>query len=354
MARKGDKKQQPPIGNPTDPNSLYAFMLRFLEWSAIKNYSANTIEKRGQCLREFIHWCDERGLQQPAEITKPMLERYQRHLFYRRKPNGQSLSSRSQRSRLIPIRAYFKWLAQENYILYNPASELELPRVEHRLPKAILSPSEVQQVMNQADLNTGIGIRDRAILETLYSTGARRSELVMIQYQDVDRERGTLIIRQGKGKKDRMIPIGERALAWINRYLEEVRPELISGRDDGVLFLSQFGEAITPSHLTDQVRRYVISANIGKTGSCHLFRHAMATHMLENGADIRFIQAMLGHADLSTTQIYTQVSIKQLKDIHTATHPAKLRSTNIAVNQQEEPTAEALLSALEAEASEEP
>ena len=153
-----------------------------------------------------------------------------------------------------------------------------------------------------------MGLRDRAILETLYSTGMRRLELIGLSCYDLDRERGTVMIRQGKGKKDRMIPIGERALAWIDQYLESARPDLVVGQDDGTLFLTNAGEAFTPDRLTQMVRDYVDAADIGKRGSCHLFRHTMATLMLENGADIRFIQAMLGHAELSTTQIYTQVS----------------------------------------------
>lgn len=161
------------------------------------------------------------------------------------------------------------------------------------------------------------------MLETLYSTGMRRLELIGLHCHDLDAERGTVMIRQGKGRKDRMIPIGERALAWIEKYRNDVRPELALGVDAGTLFLSNLGEAFTPNRLTQLVRDYVDAAKINKRGSCHLFRHTMATLMLENGADIRYIQAMLGHAKLDTTQIYTQVSIRALKAIHTATHPGK-------------------------------
>jgi len=131
-------------------------------------------------------------------------------------------------------------------------------------------------------------------------------------------------VRQGKGKKDRMIPIGSRALAWIDKYVLEVRPTLARQPDDGTLFLSNQGDTFSPNRLSQMVREYVDGAQLGKSGACHLFRHTMATLMLENGADIRFIQAMLGHAELSTTQIYTQVSIRKLKEIHSLTHPARL------------------------------
>ena len=132
------------------------------------------------------------------------------------------------------------------------------------------------------------------------------------------------MVRQGKGKKDRMIPIGDRALAWIDKYVTEARPSLSVEPDDGTLFLSNLGDSFSPGRLTQMVREYIDAANLGKRGSCHLFRHTMATLMLEGGADIRFIQQMLGHAELSTTEIYTQVSIRKLKEIHTATHPARL------------------------------
>jgi len=333
-------------------DSLTAYLHRFLEWSAVHNYADATVKKRKECLREFIRWCEERGIESPQDITKPILERYQRHLYYHRKTDGQPLSSRSQRSRLTPIRAYFKWLAQQNYILYNPASDIELPRVERRLPKAILNEKEVAAVMNAADITQALGLRDRAIMEVLYSTGVRRMELAGLKLHDVDMERGALMVRQGKGKKDRVIPIGDRAIAWINQYLLTVRSELMTGLDDGTLFLSRLGEAFTPSALSDCIRVYVQKADIGKTGSCHLFRHAMATQMLENGADIRFIQAMLGHADISTTQIYTQVSIRQLKEIHTATHPAKLERPSPQQILAEEGDGD-LLQALATEAEEE-
>ena len=330
MPRKGQYTPLPPIGDPTDPDSLYAYMLRFLEWMRVKNYSDRTTENREVYLRYFIQWCDDRGLTQPQEITKPILDRYQRYIFHYRKKDGEPLSIRSQHTRLTPVRAYFKWLARENYILYNPAGELELPRLESRLPKHVLTQEEVETILNQADTTTAFGIRDRAILETLYSTGMRRMEVINLQLFDVDDDRGVVMVRQGKGKKDRVVPIGERALAWIIKYRDDVRPELAMPGSDGTLFLTHLGQAFTRNRMTQLVRDYVNAAETSKTGSCHLFRHTMATLMLENGADIRFIQAMLGHANVNTTQIYTQVSIRQLKEIHTATHPARGKTTRQA------------------------
>jgi integrase/recombinase XerD len=298
-----------------------------LFWEAlrVKNYSEATIENRTRYLEAFVRWCAERGITQPREVTKPMIERYQRHLYHHRKKDGRPMSFRNQHAHLVAVRSFFKWVTRQNYILYNPASEIDLPRLEQRLPQAVLTAHEAELVLTQPDVRDPLGLRDRAILETFYSTGMRRSELAHLALLHIDHERGTVLIRQGKGKKDRMIPIGDRALQWIDTYTREVRPELVMEPDDGTLFLVQEGVGFSPNRLTQMVRGYVRAAKIGKTGSCHLFRHTMATLMLDGGADVRFIQAMLGHVSLDTTAMYTRVAIRKLKEIHTATHPgAKL------------------------------
>jgi integrase/recombinase XerD len=321
-------KQAPKLatipGDPADVRGFPALVAGFIEWMRVTNYSERTVEGRMLALAYFAAFLLERGISRPVEVTRPIIERYQRHLYHARKKDGQPLSFRYQHGRLIPVRAFFKWLSRQRHILANPASELDLPKLERRLPRHVLTISEVEQVMAGADPATPHGLRDRAILEVLYSTGIRRTELVNLALYDIDAERGTLMVRQGKGKKDRMIPIGDRALAWLDKYLIEVRPTLAPAPDPGVLFLTAQGEAFTPNRLTQLARDYVAAANLGKAGACHLFRHTMATLMLENGADIRFIQQMLGHAELSTTEIYTQVSIRALKEVHARTHPAKL------------------------------
>lgn len=323
MARRR-KKRKPriPPEEVVDPEGLAAWMLRFLEDLRVRNYAQATVEGREAYLAVFLGWCRDRDLGRPHEVTRPILQRYQRHLFYHRKADGNPLSFRSQHNRMAPVLAFFKWLTRQNVLLYNPASELDLPKLERRLPRSVLSAEEAEKVLGQANVGDPFGIRDRAILETFYSTGMRRREVCELKVFDLDAERGTVIVRLGKGKKDRMIPIGERAVAWCNLYLQEVRPELATEPDDGTLFLVESGESISPGRMTQLVATYIDLADIGKRGSCHLFRHTMATIMLENGADVRFIQEMLGHAQLTSTQIYTQVAIKKLQEIHAATHPS--------------------------------
>jgi integrase/recombinase XerD len=298
-----------------------ARVAEFLESRLARHHSVRTVEWTESNLRRFLEWCEERSLRNPTEVTRPILERYQRWLFYYRTKAGRPLSVASQHKRLAAVLAFFRWMAKSNLILFNPASELELPRLDRRLPRQVLSISEVEQILSLPDVAALGGIRDRAILETLYSTGIRRSELANLGLYDIQADSGTLMVRLGKGRKDRVVPIGERALGWIEKYLVEVRPHLVVEPDDGALFVSHLGHAFTPHHLTDIVRDYIEKAAIGKTGSCHLFRHTMATLMLESGADIRFIQAMLGHAKLETTSVYTYVSIRKLKEVHELTHP---------------------------------
>ena len=306
-------------------NALTRYQAAFHEWEAVVAYSPRTIDAQRHAIGRFIAWCDERGLGKPQDITRPILERYQRHVYHHRKANGQPLTVSAQLGLILPLQAWFKWLTKQNHILYNPAADLDLPTRPKALPKGLLSIGQVEDVLNGCDTAKPEGLRMRAMLEVLYSTGIRRFELAGVKLFDVDAERGALMVRQGKGAKDRLVPVGERACAWVDKYLREVRPDLATGADDYRLFLDDDGRGFTPERVGDLVRRQLTAAGIEHPGSCHLFRVACATHMLENGADIRFIQSLLGHAKLDTTQIYTLVSLAKLKEVHNATHPARLR-----------------------------
>ena len=206
----------------------------------------------------------------------------------------------------------------------NPAADLELPRKPARILPRSLAPDEVRALLELPDTSDPLGIRDRAILETFYGTGIRRSELARINVDDIDRSRGLLFVRQGKGAKDRVVPLGEHARRWISRYIEETRPLLDAGVAGRALFISGYGQRLSSGYVGNWVRRLMVQAGVSYPGSCHLIRHACATHMLENGADIRYIQQLLGHARLDTTQIYTEVSIVKLREVHARTHPRGL------------------------------
>ena len=308
-----------------DPESLASHLRRFLLHLEEKHYSPETVATRARHLRWFLLWCEERGLTRPQEIDRALLERYQRHVFHYRKANGEPLAIGTQQLRLIPVGLWFKWMAKQGTIPSNPASELELPKRGLRLPKAVLTAREAEAVLALPNARMLIGLRDKAILETFYSTGMRRAELIHLHARDVDFERGCVMIREGKGGKDRVVPIGDRALAWIGVYVERTRPRLVRSEDDGTLFLTNRGGPFSLVRMTGMVMDYVNRAGLEKKGSCHLFRHTMATLMLEHGADLRALQEILGHAELTTTQIYTHVSISRLKEIHSATHPGGSR-----------------------------
>lgn len=220
------------------------------------------------------------------------------------------------------VAGLFRWLTKQRALPLNPAAELELPRVTaQRLPQP-LTEGEVARVLASANPTTKIGLRARAIRETGYSTGLRRMELARLRLSDLDLARGVLAVREGKGRKDRVVPIGERAIAWLEQYLDQARPALVVEPDDGTIFITGRGRPFHPNHLSRLARDYVVAAGVAKRGACHLLRHTMATAMLEHGADIRVIQEILGHARLTTTQVYARVSIRLLKAVHTATHPA--------------------------------
>ena len=324
-SQRGGKAKPDKALDHASAGDLQRYMQAYLSALAVRNYSPETIEGRRSSLESFIDWCQERALLRAESISKRILESYQRALHRYRKANGKPLGYSSQRGHMTALRDYFKWLCRNDHIPFNPASELELPRPEKRLPEEPLSIRQVEAVLSQPDLADPLGLRDRAILEILYSSGIRRSELTRLQLCDVNAERQTLQVRKGKGKKDRVVPIGCRALQWLQRYLDDVRPQLQLSLKESHLFLSSYGEAFNPDVLSRKVAQYIRQADIGRGGSCHLFRHTCATHMLENGADIRFIQQLLGHEKLETTQIYTEVSIRQLQEVHARTHPAKLK-----------------------------
>ena len=320
--------RNPPLPGGDDPQGLVALQARYLEALAMRNYSPETIESRNSALYAFLQWCEPRGLTRPNEISKPILERYQRHLYAHRKEDGQPLSFGTQAGRLSRICGFFTWLAKQNHIPADPASGLERPRTGRRLPAQTLTADEAEQVLDQPDTSTLTGFRDRAILEVLYATAIRRTELCHLAVHDIDWARNVLWVRQGKGQKDRVVPLGERAKVWLETYRDKVRPQLVAGKEPSWLFLTRTGERIAPKKLSGRVSDYITRADLAKAGSCHMLRHTAATLMLEGGADIRYIQALLGHASLQTTQVYTQISIHQLQQVHARSHPGAGKRAN--------------------------
>jgi integrase/recombinase XerD len=322
--RKGGKPKAASLApeGAAQSDSLATCAAQWLEALRARNYAVGTLATREQALRFFGAWAAERDLSRVGEVTRPVLEAYQRWLArYESKP-GKRLGWTSQRHRLAVLRDFFRWATRQNLILHNPASEIELPRTEQRLPVGALSRDELARLFAVPDLADPLGLRDRAMLEVFYATGLRRLELCRLECADVRFDVGTLAVRQGKGRKDRVVPLGAGAVFWVRRYLDEVRPRLLLDAREPGLFLTGYGAPFHPVVLTRQVGHWLKAAGLSGRGSCHLLRHTCATHMLEGGADIRFIQQLLGHACLETTAIYADVTIKQLLEVHARCHPS--------------------------------
>ncbi len=296
---------------------------QYLSDLAIKNYSELTVYSYKLKLNLFTHWCDERSLSLAADITEAHINRYRRYL-HQTTYKDKRLKASTQKGHLLVIKQVFGWLTKNHHIPINPTAEMSLPKTPYKITHRLLTQTEIKRFIEAIDLNSATGLRDRSIIETLYSTGLRRAELINLVIDDVEISEGMVLVRQGKGNKDRRVPIGERALYWLDKYLSEWRPYCPRCTNSDWLYLSEKGYKMLGNNLGNAIRDYKQKAQINKPGGCHLFRHAMATHMLENGADIRYIQEMLGHSNLSSTQIYTKVSNQGLKDIHRQTHPTAI------------------------------
>lgn len=308
---------------PEDPHTLAALIPVHLAGLAALNYAPSTLRSRRSSLGHFLTWATERGLTTPRQLTLAVLESYQQALSLGRRADGTRRTWGTQAEQLVALKGLLKWCTRTHRLRHNPAQELRLPRRPQRLPRTVLSADEVERVLAQCDLTDPLGLRDRALLETLYSTGIRRLEAIHLHLSDLDVARGVVLIREGKGQRDRVVPIGARALQWIERYCDDARPLLMVSPDPGTLFLTRRGKALRPNRLTERVHAYIHAAGLGKEGSCHVFRHTVATLLLEHGADVRHVQEILGHAQLSTTARYTHVAITTLKRVHQRTHPAE-------------------------------
>ncbi len=320
--RKGGKHETTPDGfDRSSPDTLASLADRWMQRLEERAYSPRTLDMHRWALKSFLQWCHERDLAKPDDITKPILESFQRWLYRYKQDNGKPLGVTTQRNRLGAVQRLFAWLCRENVLAANPAADLELPRKPAKLLPKALSNDELADLFALPDTGDVLGLRDRCILEVLYSCGLRRSEVTKLDLEDIDLPRAVLTVRKGKGGRSRTVPLGERAIYWLGRYLETARPRLEIEVNERALFISGYGTRLNANYVGNWVKRTMKQAGIEKAGSCHLLRHTCATHMHDNGADIRFIQQLLGHARLDTTQIYTEVSIVALQEVHARTHP---------------------------------
>ncbi len=280
---------------------------------AERNLSRNTLEAYAGDLGKLLDFAGKKGRNGFAEVTPMDL------VGFLKKLHRQGLSVRSQARLLSALRTCYRFLVSEGVCQDDPTHEIEMPKMTRKLPE-FLSIEEVDDLLSQPPLDTPRGLRDRAMLETLYATGLRVSELVQLRMENVDRRLGC-VRALGKRRKERMVPLGDQALEAINRYLEEAREKLLSGRRSAFLFVTSRGKGMTRQGFWKNLKRYAAAAGISKNISPHKLRHSFATHLLERGADLRSVQAMLGHADIATTEIYTHVNATRLRKVYDRFHP---------------------------------
>ncbi|RLA77176.1 MAG: site-specific tyrosine recombinase XerD [Deltaproteobacteria bacterium] len=277
--------------------------------SVEKGLSKNTLEAYGRDLRAFADFLQGRSLK---EVTRRTAVEFARAL------EARGLSPRSVSRALVALRGFFRFLTLDGYLEEDPLEDMGLPSLPRRLPE-VLTESEVERLLEQPDLTTPLGLRDGALLEVLYGTGMRVSEAAELRLEGLQLELGFVAVR-GKGDKERLIPMGEVAKERLTRYLKEGRPRLIKGADGGYVFVNPRGGKLSRQGIWKVVRKYALMAGIPSVHP-HTLRHSFATHLLQRGADLRFVQAMLGHADIATTQIYTHVDREYLKELHRRYHP---------------------------------
>ena len=278
-----------------------------------KGLSKNTIEAYSHGLSRFLNHLREKGVQEIQEVGKFHIRGF---LLALRKKN---LSTKTIVRNLVGIRTFFRFLVQEGILETNPAEELESPKVAKTLPE-ILTLREIEQILEQPNLQTPLGMRDRAILEMLYATGMRVSELTHLPTHQVNLEGGYVLL-YGKGSKERVVPLGSEAIKWVTLYLKESCGILAKGKESPFLFINRSGKGMSRQGLWKNLNNYARRAGLRKRITPHLLRHSFASHLLERGADLRSIQMMLGHVDISSTQIYTHVTGERLKKIHQRYHP---------------------------------
>lgn len=289
---------------------------------AVRGFTLRSCGTQGQNVAMFLAYLDSVRIEHPADITLDVLKAYQTHLHEEPGAKGKRLSLSTQARHLAAVRSFCSFLCQRGLTLVDASRGLAMPRIARRLPSVILTTAEVMRFLNAIDTRSRHGIRDRAIFETLYSTGLRVGELAALTPADVDLDEGFVRVRKGKGGKARVVPLGDAAAHWIRRYLAAGRDQLSPAAP---LFLTSRRYPMHRALLSTMVRAIARQAGLKKRVTCHTFRHTCATHMLRNRASLRHIQELLGHASPTTTQIYTHVEILDLKRVHQRCHPRSQR-----------------------------
>ncbi len=275
--------------------------------------SRNTLDSYRRDLRQFAAWLETRGGIDLHAADQALIQDYLAHRF-------RAKARASSAARLLSsLKRFYRHALRQNAITVDPTLRIDAPKLPRALPKT-LTEADVESLLAAPSLEQPLGLRDRAMLEVLYASGLRVSELVTLKVTQVSRDMGVVRVL-GKGSKERLVPLGEEALEWIERYLREARPKLLDGRSSDALFVTSRAAVMTRQSFWHLLKRYALQAGLNKPISPHTLRHAFATHLLNHGADLRVVQLLLGHSDISTTQIYTHVAQERMKQLHARHHP---------------------------------
>jgi len=294
---------------------------RYRQQLEILNFSGRTITNRVMHLRRFAKFLQQQNITEVAAVTSGTLADHQRDLFYLPTSRGTARSVSYQNQAMLALRSFFRFLKAEGYVAQDVAEALPLSRTPHTLPRTVLTPEEARKVIETPDTSCLLGYRDRTILETLYATGIRKSELMNLTANDVNLEEGVLRINGGKFNKDRVVPLTRLACSFLETYLKAIRPALLQGRVSDRVFISQRAAPLSKNALGEVVEKYARMAGLSKHVTCHIWRHSCATHLVKNRANLRHVQELLGHRDLSTTERYLHLTIADLKETHRQFHP---------------------------------
>ncbi|KYZ77500.1 recombinase XerD [Anaerosporomusa subterranea] len=293
---------------------MESFVSEFINYLAVeRGLAQNTLESYGRDLRQFQAYLQESKIDFMKDLNRSTILTYLNNL----QTNGKAVSTISRN--LAAIKSFYQYLVRERYLEKDPAAHLESPKLEKKLPK-VLSVHEVEELLKQPNALLPAGLRDKAMLELLYATGIRVSELISLNISDVNLDMG-YIKCYGKGSKERIVPLGSIAAKCVQDYLGKGRTKLVRTYEEAALFINHHGNRLTRQGFWKIIKKYAQEACIVKEITPHTLRHSFATHLLENGADLRSVQEMLGHADISTTQIYTHVTRNHLKEVYDKTHP---------------------------------
>jgi len=293
---------------------MEGYVDQFINYLAVdRGLAKNTLESYGRDLRQFQAYLQNGKFEDIKDSSRMTIVDYLNTL----KSQGKAVSTISRN--IAALKSFYQYLVKENYLEHDPAEKLETPKLEKKLPK-ILSIAEVEELLKQPNVRLSVGLRDKGMLELLYATGIRVSEIIALNISDVNLDMG-YVKCYGKGSKERIVPLGSIAVKSVHEYINKGRSKIVRTYEEPALFLNHHGNRLTRQGFWKIIKKYASQANIVKEITPHTLRHSFATHLLENGADLRSVQEMLGHADISTTQIYTQVTKNPLKEVYDKTHP---------------------------------